>query len=464
MKRLAPFVLLAILASGCADPVGGASSTSPAVTVPVPATDATHAPVAAPAEPDEQSPPQFAAPARGIAVFENQRTIFYDMAGTELGTWESDNLFMLDDNLPALVLNYAGGLAYSVLETGVVDAERISRYSPCQPGFSVCGDLSSGFEMLHTPSGSSVRTPYSIPEGERAPGFWLFAIANPDNTHAIGQYSAECEVPSAALVDAEGEVVWHLEQTTALGWDDDEAIVKVISGACGEPPADPGIYRVTLGGTLELIVEGVFAAAAMWDLGVDSCSYVAMPSSLTPTSSVMGNFDRTAEPISGTLAQDHSGAWWLLIDHASPRRLDGFAFPPDSKETFSDGSSFRIEFAADLTGDGIDELVIDPGIGNDQRLYPIELTSCSGRAIPTPDGNPFFFEVAAGPTYEAGYECWDLDRVLGIVTVVARGPRDDSGAIDAEVIQTGWRFLGGIMEPTDLAAATPSLTPCPGRP
>ncbi len=181
-------------------------------------------------------------------------------------------------------------------------------------------------------------------------------------------------------------------------------------------------------------------------------------------SSAHGSFDQTDQQRETAIARDEDGAWWLLIEGGPPRSMSGISFPPDAFETFAEARSFRIEFVTDLTGDGIDELIIDPGLGNDQRLYPVQLTSCSARTIPTGDGQPFFFEVASGFTYEASYACWSVEDSLGIVTTVARGPRDESGFIDGEVTKTGWRYENGVMQAVDLTAATPVTVVCPGRP
>ncbi|NNL48120.1 MAG: hypothetical protein HKO76_07110 [Acidimicrobiia bacterium] len=232
------------------------------------------------------------------------------------------------------------------------------------------------------------------------------------------------------------------------------AVFSLMVVACaGQPETAPSTTDTTTTTTSETISTPAPVCADAHPAG-----------STTVLSSVRGSFDQTDEELEAAIARDQDGAWWLLIDGGPPRSLGAISFPAEAFETFADAPSFRIEFVADLTGDGVDELVVDPGLGNDQRLYPVQLTSCSGRTIPTVDEQPFFFEVASGFTYEASYACWSVEDSLGIVTTVATGPRDESGFIAGEVIQTGWRYDNGMMRSIDLAAATPVTVVCPGRP
>ncbi len=241
------------------------------------------------------------------------------------------------------------------------------------------------------------------------------------------------------------------------------AVFAIVITACAGQPESATSTTAT-SSTTTTTTTTTTATTATTATDTSACADSSPSGSARIQSSVRGSFDRSNEESEAVTARDGDGTWWLLIEDGPPRRLSAVSFPPDSFETFADAPSFHIEFSADFTGDGIDELVIDPGLGNDQRLYPVQLTSCSGRTIPTVTGEPFFFEVASGFTYEATYACWSVQDTLGIVTTVATGSRDESGFIDGDVTQTGWRYENGVMQAIDMPAATPATVPCSGRP
>jgi hypothetical protein len=94
------------------------------------------------------------------------------------------------------------------------------------------------------------------------PGHWMWAAASPDGKTILAQWSGECEVPQAFLLDAGGwsprAVAPNNAASRALGWTTDgRAIVsRPADAACGAG-GDPGLYLFTPGGDPTLIGKAV---------------------------------------------------------------------------------------------------------------------------------------------------------------------------------------------------------------
>jgi hypothetical protein len=97
-------------------------------------------------------------------------------------------------------------------------------------------------------------------------GHWAWAALSPDRTTILAQWSAECEVPLAFLVDATGgnprpvtgEDDWaNSPESVALGWTTDgRAIAFLPHGpACGSGAPKPGIYLYSEPGSGELLIR-----------------------------------------------------------------------------------------------------------------------------------------------------------------------------------------------------------------
>jgi hypothetical protein len=79
-------------------------------------------------------------------------------------------------------------------------------------------------------------------------GHWVWARLSPDGRTILAQWSAECEVPVAYLISAEGgrprEAVRayasHAIRWTRAG----RAVVEVVESACGTTAPRPGFYLV----------------------------------------------------------------------------------------------------------------------------------------------------------------------------------------------------------------------------
>ena len=117
-------------------------------------------------------------------------------------------------------------------------------------------------ELAISPPGS---TPTATDAGKV--GHWAWAAVSPDEKTLLAQWSAECEVPLAFLVDlangtptpVTGESDWaNSPESVALGWTTDgRAIVFLPHGpACGSGVSRPGVYLYSESGEGELLFPG----------------------------------------------------------------------------------------------------------------------------------------------------------------------------------------------------------------
>jgi hypothetical protein len=97
-------------------------------------------------------------------------------------------------------------------------------------------------------------------------GHWAWAALSPDGTTILAQWSAECEVPIAFLVDVgggsprpvTGEGDWAKSpESVALGWTTDgRALVFLPKGpACGSGVNAPGVYAYSRIGDGKLLMR-----------------------------------------------------------------------------------------------------------------------------------------------------------------------------------------------------------------
>lgn len=113
-------------------------------------------------------------------------------------------------------------------------------------------------EILDTPS------PFpDAPEDLPNPmGHWRWVLPSPDGGGLLGQWSGECEIPTAFITSPEhggwvaamGQVPWwDAPESTAVGWTPDgTAIVAAHSAGCGVGAEQPGLYLLEPGGKPEL--------------------------------------------------------------------------------------------------------------------------------------------------------------------------------------------------------------------
>jgi hypothetical protein len=92
----------------------------------------------------------------------------------------------------------------------------------------------------------------------RGVGHWVWAAASPDGKSILAQWSAECEVPVAYVIDAEGGRLrpFSADSSEAFGWTTDgRAIVGVRASPCGGGEA--GLYLMTPAGDPTAIGKAV---------------------------------------------------------------------------------------------------------------------------------------------------------------------------------------------------------------
>ena len=112
-----------------------------------------------------------------------------------------------------------------------------------------------------------IRAPGPTPTAAAAGqvGHWAWAALSPDRQTILAQWSAECEVPIAFLVDADGgmpkvvtgEDDWASSpDSVALGWTTDgRALVFLPKGpACGSGVPKPGVYVYAAPGVGRLLI------------------------------------------------------------------------------------------------------------------------------------------------------------------------------------------------------------------
>jgi hypothetical protein len=98
-------------------------------------------------------------------------------------------------------------------------------------------------------------------------GHWAWGAVSPDEKTLLAQWSAECEVPIAFLVDlangaptpVTGEADWaESPMSLALGWTTDGRAIVFLpqGGGCGAGASPPGVYLYSEAGEGALLISG----------------------------------------------------------------------------------------------------------------------------------------------------------------------------------------------------------------
>ncbi|MGZ8624011.1 MAG: PASTA domain-containing protein [Actinomycetota bacterium] len=114
--------------------------------------------------------------------------------------------------------------------------------------------------------------------GVDAPGGrWRYAVGSGSDT-TLAQWSGECEVPRAFLIDATGtaRVVtgegdpWSAPASIGLGWFNGEAVVLVSGSECAAAAEPPGVYTYAAPGSGRLLheIETDSLATDAWGTGL----------------------------------------------------------------------------------------------------------------------------------------------------------------------------------------------------
>jgi hypothetical protein len=123
--------------------------------------------------------------------------------------------------------------------------------------------------------GPGHRPHFHPPLGEKGHGGWEMAAPSPDGRWVLGQWSGECEVPTAYLINAHTGHITEigerssglLPESLALGWmSNTRALVHFPQGACGTSVPRPGIYVVGSSGVIlqRIVATRMGNRAYMW--------------------------------------------------------------------------------------------------------------------------------------------------------------------------------------------------------
>jgi hypothetical protein len=124
-------------------------------------------------------------------------------------------------------------------------------------------------DVVFTPPGGSARRSV-VAAARRGLGRWTWAEFSPDAKAILGQWSGECESPSAYLVAGRRVRPYGgsaAVESVGLGWlRDGRAVVSFWSGVCGAGIPTPGVYAVPRHGRPELLrrTGGRAPSFAMW--------------------------------------------------------------------------------------------------------------------------------------------------------------------------------------------------------
>jgi hypothetical protein len=129
-------------------------------------------------------------------------------------------------------------------------------------GRFVLASGTSARELAVSPPGP---TPTATDAGKV--GHWIWAAVSPDEKSLLAQWSGECEVPLAFLVDlangtptpVTGESDWAgSPMSVALGWTTDGRAVVFLprGGSCGDGASPPGVYLYSQAGEGDLLFPG----------------------------------------------------------------------------------------------------------------------------------------------------------------------------------------------------------------
>ena len=127
---------------------------------------------------------------------------------------------------------------------------------------AVCGSASRPPDRIDVADSGEVRTLLQSPSSgtpAASRGHWRSALLSPDGRRVLAQWSGECEIPTAFIVEiatgASRPVTGERDERAAgtpnsigLAWADDHtALVVLPGGACGLGTQPPGLYAVAVG-------------------------------------------------------------------------------------------------------------------------------------------------------------------------------------------------------------------------
>lgn len=195
--------------------------------------------------------------------------VLVDLNGEPIGHLDHHTMMS-----PRAVTIAGGEVLYGVPSHGVPDdtvAGCVESFVATDRTYLICDDTTSyqhpawrAEVQVRYADGSSERIAgagYAYPEenpNDPVAGHWVDVFPSPDGSAVLGQWSGECEVPSAHMIVGgavstglgnAGEV-WA--ESWALGWrDSDSALVAITWGACSSAPHQSGVFAVSPDGQVE---------------------------------------------------------------------------------------------------------------------------------------------------------------------------------------------------------------------
>jgi hypothetical protein len=191
-----------------------------------------------------------ALPSTGLALFDGDEVVLVDFTGHEYGRGPLNGWYTNDPDL---------GVDAVFTDGGVVVQRSPRLLDPLGDG---CASEhgAAGLWVAVCPTGGPSDLPDRIVrvsadgsyETITGPvfeiGHWRYALPSPDGEWILAQWSAECEVPIAYLVNATTGERHHVgsgdtDQSSATGWaPDGRAVVGLGAGECGSSQDEPGTY------------------------------------------------------------------------------------------------------------------------------------------------------------------------------------------------------------------------------
>ncbi len=196
-------------------------------------------------------------PASGIVVVEGERAVLLDHDGTELGEVRGPVLSGMGVGPEQTSIVVRPGPSFEVEGPPTVDAPTRCDTGAGGGGIRVvlCGGEPQIRERIVSvdPTGATEELFGDAP-GSLDAGHWRWALPSPDGEWILGQWSGECEVPTAFFLPVAGgeprtvdgaATVGEGVESFGVGWaPDGRAVVQLVGGGCGAGADEPGTYLV----------------------------------------------------------------------------------------------------------------------------------------------------------------------------------------------------------------------------
>lgn len=356
-------------------------------------------------------------PTAGLALRTETAIVFYDDAGTELGTVEDPQLLAGLDARSGLaeitVEPTIDGASFAAAAPQPVDAVPSCtgatgaggvRVALCRTGSPFTNQIQRA-----EPDGSVTLLSEEPPDGGEG-GFWLWAVPSPDGSWVLAQWSGECEIPVSYLIPASGGVPQAVVEgagggstaSIAGGWTSDGRALVTFPAqpACGASPTETGSYLIDPTSGERSLLSGDADRGYRWrqlprgnaaertisralqELGLEGCC--GEPSEGSPQAASGAVWQATRIPIHGSPIHPPGEPYvWFndLVIDSQPSDLDGL---PITIGTADMGSFLAFtcgEHVWSLGGYGIDGDRADPDDLRSLATVLVERLYCTvGRA------------------------------------------------------------------------------------